>query len=299
MSRRRKKKNSSGGVMYIAVFLILVGLAAGFILLLGQNNSPSENKPDSSSLISSQEEPIDNTAPIIEGAKDLTVYIGDTVSYRSNITVTDDTDASPTLTIDSSKVNLSKAGSYTVIYTATDTAGNKSQQTVTVIVRPKTENSVDTEDIYALCDKKLDSLIKDGMDTKAQLKAIYNWANGYIYYSGKSDKSDYMQEAYNVLSGKGTDCFGYFAVTKLMFERLGIPNIDVTKVKNYEGDSSHYWSLVSLDGGKNYYHFDATPRKGDGDYFFLVTDSQLDAYSDAHSKSHNRDKSLYPATPEE
>ena len=107
-----------------------------------------------------------------------------------------------------------------------------------------------------------------------------------------------MMEAYRVLKGNSTDCFGYFAVTKLMFERLGIPNIDVTKVKNYEGDSNHYWSLVSLDGGETYYHFDATPRKGDGDYFFLLSDAELDEYSDAHKKCHNRDKSLYPATPE-
>ncbi len=59
-------------------------------------------------------------------------------------------------------------------------------------------------------------------------------------------------------------CFNYFAVTKLMFERLGIPNIDVKKVKNYEGDSNHYWSLVSVDGGETYYHFDAAPPQGRG-----------------------------------
>ena len=100
------------------------------------------------------------------------------------------------------------------------------------------------------------------------------------------------------MNGRSGDCFGYFAVTKLLFERLGIPNIDVRKVKNFDGDSDHFWSLVSVDGGKTYYHFDATPRVGDGDDFCLVTDAFLDAYSDSHKGSHNRDKSLYPATPE-
>ncbi len=95
------------------------------------------------------------------------------------------------------------------------------------------------------------------------------------------------------------DCYGYFAVAKLMFDRLKIPNIDVVKVKNYEEDSAHFWSLVSIDGGESYYHFDATPRIGDGDDFCLVTDAFLDAYSQAHKNSHNRDTSLYPATPQE
>ncbi len=306
MSSRHSKRHAPFRMVgYIAIFVIFVALAAGLITVLDKLSDDDDNKtasstPDSS-ISSSNLEPVitDNIAPEISGAENKTVYIGDTVTYRSGVTVTDNEDTAPVLSIDSSKVDLTKAGSYEVAYTATDAAGNKTEITVTVTVKHKNPNYVDEETIFAAADKKLESLIKDGMDTKQKVKAIYNWANGYIYYSGKSDKSDYMQEAYKVLKGGGTDCFGYFAVTKLMFERLEIPNIDVKKVKNYEGDSNHYWSLVSVDGGQNYYHFDATPRKGSGDYFFLVTDAELDAYSNAHNKCHNRDKSLYPATPEE
>lgn len=78
-----------------------------------------------------------------------------------------------------------------------------------------------------------------------------------------------------------------------------IPNIDVQKVRNSDDDSDHFWSLVSIDGGEHYYHFDATPRSGSGDSFCLVTDAYLNAYSEKHKGSHNRDESLYPATPEE
>ena len=53
-----------------------------------------------------------------------------------------------------------------------------------------------------------------------------------------------------------------------------------------------------MDGGSTYYHLDTTPRLGEGDDFCLVTDAFLDAYSDTHSGSHNRDKALYPKTPE-
>ena len=96
--------------------------------------------------------------------------------------------------------------------------------------------------------------------------------------------------------GKG-DCYGFWAVTKLLFERLEIPNIDVRKVKNSADDTDHFWSLVSLDDGDTWYHFDSTPRAGEGDDFCLATDAFIDAYSDSHEGSHNRDKSLYPETP--
>lgn len=240
----------------------------------------------------------DDIAPVIDGAENLTVFIGDTVSYRKNITVTDNEDPNPTLQVDSSQVDLTKEGTYEVTYAATDASGNTAIKTITVTVQKEAPPAT-SDDVYTLADKKLKSLLTDGMTVRQQVEAIYNWANTCIWYSGKSTKDDYLVEAKKVLEGGGTDCFGYFAVTKLMFERLQIPNIDVIKVKNHAQDSSHYWSLVSVDGGQTYYHFDATPRKGDGDRFLLVTDAELDAYSDQHNKCHNRDKSLYPATPEE
>ncbi len=241
----------------------------------------------------------DTEAPEIAGVENIAVYVGSTVNYRKNVTVTDDYDENPILKIDSSDVDVSKEGTYTVKYTATDAAGNTSTKQASVTVS-KNVNSDDDKKLAAadLADNVLKSIVKDSMTLKQKVTAIYNWARGNIAYSGHSDKADYLIEAYNTLKTRSGDCFSYFAVTKLMFERLGIPNIDVVKVKNSSTDSNHYWSLVSIDGGDNYYHFDATPRKGTGDDFCLVTDAFLDAYSDAHKKSHNRDKSLYPATPE-
>lgn len=240
----------------------------------------------------------DNVAPKIIGVKDLRAYVGGTINYRKNIKVTDDHDENPTFTVDSSKVDISKAGTYTVKYIASDEAGNTTEKTAQVVVSRNVESNEDKKlAAIDLADKVLDNIIKPDMNTRAQVEAIYRWARGNIGYSGHSDKSDYRVEAYNGLKNHGGDCFTYFAVTKLMFERLDIPNIDVKKVKNYSSDSNHYWSLVSVDGGKTYYHFDATPRKGDGDNFCLVTDAFLDAYSNSHGKCHNRNKSLYPSTP--
>ena len=241
---------------------------------------------------------IDNDAPVLDGVGNKIVYIGDTVAYRAGVTVTDNIDEAPKLTIDSSAVNLTVPGVYDVVYSAADKAGNITSRTITVTVLEKKEEYTDLETIYAAVDRKVAELIDDDMDTRTQVETIYRWARTALNYSDGSFKDDWVQGAYIMLTERAGDCFNYFAVTKLMFERLGIPNIDVHKVKNYEGDSSHYWSLVSIDGGETYYHFDATPRKGEGDDFCLVTDAFLDAYSETHNNCHNRDKALYPATPE-
>ncbi len=240
----------------------------------------------------------DTEAPTIYGVTDLTAYAGGTLSYKKNIYIKDDKDPAPRLSVDSSDVDLSKAGEYTVRYIATDLAGNENTVAAKVTVHEKSASFVDEDTIDEEVQKVIDKIIKDEMTKKEQVKAIYNWARNNFAYVSKFDKTDWKQSGYTMLTKKGGDCFGYFAVTKLLFEELGIDNIDVHKVKNYEGDSSHYWSLVSLDDGETWYHFDATPRVGTGDDFCLVTDAFLDNYSEKHKNSHNRDKSLYPATPE-
>ncbi len=240
----------------------------------------------------------DYVPPVIGGVRDLEFYVGDTAAYRADVTVTDDRDPEPVLEVNSSAVDLSQPGEYTLIYIAVDKSGNASWAEAKVTVKEKPENWVDPQEIYALADAILDSILTEDMTVEDQVRAIYLYVNDSITYRGHSDREDYVQTAYRTMrSGEG-DCFGYFAVSKLMLERMEIPNIDVRKVKNHDGDSDHFWSLVSVDGGTSYYHFDATPRKGQTEPFCLVTDEFLDAYSEEHKNSHNRDKSLYPETPE-
>ena len=71
--------------------------------------------------------------------------------------------------------------------------------------------------------------------------------------------------------------------------RAGIKNQGIVK----QG-GGHYWSLVDI--GNGWYHFDATPRKGGGE-FFMLTDAEIERYSKSHGNSHVWDKTKYPATP--
>lgn len=240
----------------------------------------------------------DTVAPELSGVHDFVLYQGDAISYYKGITATDDKDPNPTITVDNSAVDLSKAGVYEVIYICTDKSGNEIRIPATVTVLEKKDGYAQLEDIYAAVDNKLAQIITENMDTRQQVVAIYNWARSHLSYFGDFDSEDYRQAAYIMLTQSKGDCYGFFAVTKLMFERLNIPNIDVRKVKDSTTrNSDHYWSLVSVDGGNTWYHFDSTPFSGPGDDFCLVTDAFLDAYSASHKNSHNRDKSLYPATP--
>lgn len=281
------------------VFLIGAALltAAGFICWKGIQWLWNSTEKEPSSVSPGYVASGDCKAPVLYGLHDFVVYQGEAVSYMNGIYASDETDPRPAITVDNSEVDLSKPGEYRITYTVTDASGNTSQAAAKVTVLERRQDFVDLDTIYEAADAKLDEIIRDHATVEQQVHDIYSWARLNLSYGGHSDRTDWRQTAYVMLTGGTGDCYGYWAVTKLLFERLEIPNTDVCKVRNFADDTDHFWSMVSLDGGTTWYHFDATPRVGDGDDFCLVTDGFLDAYSDSHDGSHNRDRTLYPATP--
>lgn len=237
----------------------------------------------------------DKEAPKLSGVRDITTYVGDAVSYRSGVSVSDDCDPTPKLEVDSTGVDLSTVGAYTVVYRATDAAGNQTEQQVQVKVLEKQKNHVDPQIIYEAVDSILAKITTEDMTDRQKAEAVYVWTRLHFTYSGHTDTTDYIQSAYHFLTTKKGDCYGYFALQKLMLERMNIPTIDVRKVKNFPSDSNHYWLLVSIDGGENYYHYDNLWSK----YLCLVTDKRLNAFSKQVKNCFNRDESLYPPTPTE
>ena len=309
---RRKRTNSNMPILVVIAVLaiVLVVLLVKMDDIIGTETQPSESTPASSSSVpASSSVPTstaapDKVAPVITGTKDIEVYVGDAVSYKSGVSVTDNVDAKPELIIDNSKVDLTKPGVYEVTYTATDAAGNTSAPiTVKLTVKAKPENFVAPEVIYAKADSILAQFITDNMTDREKAEAVYVWTRRSVHLTYGSapkgfdhENADWLQTAYQLLNKdvvKG-DCFYFFAVQKLLLQRLNIPTIDCEKI--YDGDSHHYWLLVSVDGGKSYYHFDNVWSK----QLCLVTDAELDAFSAAvDSHPFNRDKSKYPATPTE
>ena len=238
----------------------------------------------------------DNQAPVIQGAGDLTVHVGETAAYFRGVTVQDDRDASPTLEVDSTRVDLSSPGVYPLYYTARNASGKETRLEVSVTVLPRETEEDGTIDLAV--EEILMGILTPDMTRRQQVEAIYTWAKEHIRYAGHTSRVDYRQAGYEAITSGEGDCYGYFAATKLMLEALDIPNVDVCKVKRSDDDSEHFWSLVSVDGGETYYHFDATPRVGQTEELCLVTELFLDSFDTFHDGCHNRDKSLYPATPE-
>ena len=233
----------------------------------------------------------DTTAPVIEGAKDIKAFVGGSIAYRDGVTVTDDADPDPTLTIDNSAVNINAAGTYPATYTATDAVGNSSSVTVTVTVGQKPANYVEEEQVYEAAQEIYDQIVKPGMTDMEKAYAIYHWVKDYIYYVDQSSHEYWTVAAYQAFTEKAGDCFTYYAAAKAMLNMAGIQNTDVEK--SDISHSRHYWLLINL--GYGWYHYDACPRVGPGDdNFFMLTDAELAQYSNAHGGTHVFDPTLYP-----
>lgn len=231
----------------------------------------------------------DEVPPVIEGAKDMEYFLGDSISYKAGITVTDDETAKPKLSVDNSQVDTSTAGTYPVTYTATDDAGNTVSVTVNLTLKEKPKDYVDEQTVYDLAKKVLDEITTDSMSDMEVAFAIYNWTKTKIAYTGSSDKSSWTKGAYQAFTKRSGDCFNYFAAAKALYHVAGIENVDV--VKSDTSHSSHFWSLINL--GNGWYHVDCTPRRNVG-YFFMNTDEELEKYSKKNKNSHIFDSDAYP-----
>ena len=193
-----------------------------------------------------------------------------------------------TIDVDASAVDLKKEGRYSVIYTATDMAGNSTSKKLTVTVK---EYRADEDALYEKVNAILDKILTDDMTEREKCQKIYNYIRGKVSYISYSDKSDWVNAAMEGLNkGKG-DCFVYFSLSKAMLTCAGFPNLDIERIR--VGDSMHFWNLVDLGDGHGWYHFDTTPRK-DKTVIFLWDDTKLKNYSDKNNGSHNYDRAKYP-----
>ncbi len=241
----------------------------------------------------------DTAAPQLYGVRHLSAFTGGTVAYRSDVRMTDDFDPAPQLEVDSSAVDLTKPGVYPVTYTARDGAGNETVQKTELTVKEKPANYVDPEVIYARADEELAKIIKPDMTNAQKARAIWNWTRVNLVYEWGTDTTDWLQGAWQAMDqGKG-DCFAYYAVCRLFFERLGFPHYTVQRdPSSVRSHTSHYWSLVSIDGGETFYHFDATIHPPPAIETFLVSDALLARFDRECPGYYTFDHSLYPPTPE-
>jgi len=214
----------------------------------------------------------DTTPPVIDGAHDMEYFIGDSILYRDGVTVTDDYDDDPVLSVDTSEVDPDTDGVYPVTYTAEDECGNVSTVTVEITMRTMPEGYVEPEIVYELAQEVLDEITEPGMTDVEKAFRIFNWARWNIHYVGYSTKTDWTAGAYEGFTTLSGDCYTYYACCKALLDVAGIENECVERFPVY--NSSHYWNLVCLDG--QWYHCDASPSFEHSGFWFMRTDDELD-----------------------
>lgn len=241
----------------------------------------------------------DQQAPTIFGVNKLETFVGSTVSYRNGIVITDDYDESPMLNIDNSGVNLEEPGTYEFSYIAVDAAGNETRIPTTITVVRKPSSFVEESVIYAKADEILDSIITEGMTAEEQVRAVYKWVRYRCSYGSNHDTNDRLQAAYVMMTRRSGDCFNFYAATSVLFERLGLPELMVQRAPNSGRIATHFWNMVSVDGGQTYYHVDTCPSVNFSDRLCLVSDAHLARLTRQNVGYFAMLEGVYPPTPEE
>ncbi len=236
---------------------------------------------------------VDKTAPVIAGAKDKNVIVDGSVSYRTGVAVTDNSGEEIALNIDSSAVNLSKVGVYSVIYSATDSSGNTTSVEIKVNVTKKPV--IDEDYVRPMVEKIVNQVITDDMSQWDKAFALYKWIHRNVKYIGTDgDRTSIWTGAYEALHDGRGDCFTFYAIYAALLDVAEIPNMQVARVG---GKSNHWWNLVNV--GDGWYHCDSSPRRtADANWWcFMQTDAQVEAYTESypeHPNYYTFDPTLYP-----
>ena len=211
-------------------------------------------------------------APKFEGLSDISIQVGDTISYKSGVTATDPQDGSVNFTVDAAAVDRNQEGVYVVFYSAMDSDGNTTIMPRTVSVVNLTRAAVEQ---YAQA--ALDKIITAGMTRDQKIFAVYKYTKSNIQFVGSSDKSSVIHGAYEgFTTGKG-DCYTYYAMNVVLLNMLGLENLEVTRIG---GTSRHWWNLVQYEDGK-WYHVDSCPHAVavDNIFHWKMTETDLATYT--------------------
>ena len=191
----------------------------------------------------------DTTAPVFSGMSALKVKKGAKPNYTKGVKAKDSRDGTVEFTYDASKVDTEKSGTYYVIYTATDSSGNKATY------RRKVTVGHGAEETATLIDELAAKLGSDVL-------TLSNWVRKNIKYNQSWGGDDPIW--YGLKNKKG-NCYVHAKILEALLKEKGYQTqlIWVT-------DKSHYWNLVYVDGA--WRHIDSTP--GSKHPAYLMTDEQ-------------------------
>lgn len=206
--------------------------------------------------------------PQIQGAsKEMTVEKHSAPDFLLGVTAKDDIDPKCEVTVDTSALDLTKAGTYYITYSATDSSGNVGTCKRKVIVEP------DEEDTKAAI-KELAATLPDDPEK------IRDYVRDRIAYSAYSGGEDPIW--YGLTTNTG-NCIVHANTLKALLDEKGYET-QLIWVTN----KSHYWVIIKLDVG--WRHIDSTPSP-QHQKVSLMTDQER--YKNLNGR--NWDRSKWPA----
>lgn len=210
---------------------------------------------------------VDTDPPEFFGMEDMFVEKHSSPNYYYGVTAVDERDGEVEFTVDTSRVNMRRAGTYYAVYSATDKEGNVGSFRRQVVVNH------DEEDTAALAASIAENLSSDVM-------AIRSYVLNSIWYSHSWGGDDPVWYGFKNQNG---NCY----VHALCFQAL-------LREKGYETQliwttcKTHYWNLVKING--EWKHMDTTPSNLHERYSIMSDAQRLETLS-----GRTWDRSAWPA----
>lgn len=217
----------------------------------------------------------------------MTVYKGqrNSYNYKKYVHARDNRDTHVKLTVDKSKVDFNKKGTYTIYYTAKDDDGNSLTVPAKIAVR------LESGSLDRMAQSVLSRITRSSWSNNRKARAIANYTHSHVTWTGGHGSYYWESEAYRGLDYGIGDCVTYYAVNRALLTRAGIPNAKV-KLVNVPG-RHHLWNMAYVSGG--FYHIDSCPRRRHRGTFMLLTDGQLSYYaSHVEYRSHVWNRRVTP-----
>lgn len=210
----------------------------------------------------------DTAGPTFTGITSLTVDKNATIDYKKGVAAYDTQDGYLNFSVDTSKVNLSKAGTYYATYSATDSNGNKAT------VRRKISVNYDAADRDQLVKDIAASIANDPLSVRNYL------ANNIKYNANVWGEEDPVWQG---LKNRSGNCYVQAYCLQALLQAKGYEaKVIWTTCK------THYWVILKYNGV--WRHLDSTPGSLHNKVK-LVTD----AVRYANLQGRNWDRSQWPA----
>lgn len=211
----------------------------------------------------------DTTPPVISGLKAMSVKKHSTPDYMTGVSAYDAKDGAVSFTYNADSVDLTKAGNYTVYYSAADKSGNKASGKRTVTVLP------DAEDTKALVAKIA------AAQTATDPESLRNYVRSKIMYTSNWGGDDPV--FYGFTNFKG-NCYVHAMCLKALLDYYGYTSQLIWVMPQY---NPHYWLIIKING--TWYHIDPTPNYLHSRYSLMTNAQRLETLS-----GRKWDTSLWP-----